>query len=78
MLVAIQNLLEMLFAYKQSIYYHIHLLAILIIGVALAFVLKEERKLKRMEEERPLSKCTNKTPYFEYVTNKQKTTREAV
>jgi uncharacterized membrane protein YcjF (UPF0283 family) len=78
MLAVIENLLEILFAYQQSVYYRIHFIAIIVLAAILGYILKEEKRLKKLEEERPLSKCTAKVPYFDYVTNKHKTTREAV
>ncbi len=78
MLAVIENFLEMLFTYKQSVYYRLHFAGIIVCGLVLFYILTEERRLKKTEEEHPISKCSSKVPYFDYVTNKQKTTREAV
>ena len=64
MILLIQNFLEMLFTYKQSVYYRLHLIALVLVGIVLIYVFKEERRLKKLEDERPISKCSNKVPYF--------------
>jgi uncharacterized membrane protein YcjF (UPF0283 family) len=71
-------LLELLFAYQQSVYYRLHLVALFLVGVTFVFVFREERRLMKLEDERPISKCSNTVPYFDYVTTKQKTTQEAL
>lgn len=78
MIRVIEDLLETLYSYQQSIYYRVHLIAIVVVGILLANVIVKEWKMRKEQEERPISKCSSKVPYFEYVTNRQKTTQEAL
>lgn len=68
----------MLFSYKESVYYRLHFASIIVVGFLLGYVIYQEYKLKNVEEERPISKCSDKQSYFDFVTHKQKNTREAV
>lgn len=78
MLAIIENFLEMLFVYKQSVYYRLHFASIFVVVALLVYVLQKERSLKKIEEERPVLKCSTQVPYFDFVTTKQKTTSEAL
>ena len=78
MMILIQNFLEILFTYQQSVYYRLHFAGLFIVALLLVYVWKEEWRLNKLEKERPISKCSNKVPYFDYVTTKQKTTQEAL
>ena len=68
----------MLFVYQQSFYYRLHFFALIVFAVSIVYVIYSEFRLKRLQDEEPSSKCSEKMAYFDYVTNKQKTTTEAV
>ena len=68
----------MLFVYQQSVYYRLHLITIIATGLLLIWVLREESRFRKIEEERPLEKCVIKVPYFDHVMGIQKSTQEAV
>ena len=78
MIKLIENVLETLYTYQQSVYYRIHLIAIFVVGIVLANIIFREWKMKKQEDERPVSKCSSKIPYFDYVTTTQKNTQEAL
>ncbi len=72
------SLVEAMYLYRMSGLFNLHLVALLVLGVFIIFLIIRKRQLSQLDKSVPFSKCHDTAKYVDYQKIKKRTTAEYV